>query len=603
MAGVNSAMLESAQRYIEVVHERGARNLELERVYRNIQKPGLFLLAYNELYAKHGATTTGTDPEDTIQAMSLNLVQEIVADLERGTYQWKPARRIYIAKPTGGLRPISIPCWKDKLLQGVLRLVFTAYYEPQFSVHSHGFRPNRGCHTALGEIARQWNGTVWFIEGDIQGCFDHIDHHLLLEIIGKQIKDERLVKLLRGMLEAGYLEDWVYQTNYSGTPQGGVLSPMLANIYLNELDRFVEQTLLPKYTVGEAKKRTPHPDYWKACHKARWAEHSGNLEEAQRQRAVMRSLPSFVADAGYRRLRYIRYADDFLLGFIGTKEEATAIKEQISAFLKSLCLNLSEKKTLITHAKTESAAFLGYEISIAVANSRHKDSRRSINGFPMLRIPQAVVREWRMKFMVNGKTVGRKELMNESDYDIVSAYAAEYNGVANYYEMAVNRPVLHDVKGHFTESLVKTLAEKHKCSISVVYAKYQRKPQGGLKHLAARIEREGRAPLVARFGELSLRYHRFARRLSDKKQTRYFRRNQQADRLLAEVCELCGKEGVPLQGHHVRKLSDLQKKYRNRKDPPAWVVKMSEIHRKTLFLCPKCHSAIHTGKYDGKKVE
>ena len=598
----HSEMLDSAQKYIEIVHERGKRNLELERVYRNIRQPGLFLLAYNELYAKHGATTEGTDPEDSIQKMSLELVEGIIRDLEQGTYKWKPSRRVYVEKPNGGLRPISIPCWKDKLLQGALRLVLNAYYEPQFSESSCGFRPNRGCHTALGKIVGSWWGTVWFIEGDIKGCFDNIDHERLLAIIGRKIRDERLMKLLKEMLEAGYMEDWVYKGSYSGTPQGGVVSPILANIFLNELDSFIEESLIPKYTRGDAKKRTPNPAYGEAYGARQRAERRHDPKEAKKQRAIMQSLPTFVADEGYRRLRYVRYADDFLLGLIGTKEEASEIKEAVRQFLASLGLTLSEQKTFITHAKTEKARFLGYEVGIAVANSRHTKGRRSINGVPMLRVPQDVLRKWKNKYVKEGKTVGRTELLRESDFEIVRTYAAEYNGVVNYYEMAVNRSVFHEVKGHLTESLVKTLAEKHKSHISAIYRKYQRKQEGGLKHIEVYLEREGKDPLVTRFGEISLKYHRIARHLNDKKQEHYFNRNQQSDRLLAEVCELCGKSG-PLQGHHLRKLSDLVKRYQGRKQPPAWVVKMSELQRKTLFLCPTCHHDVQMGNWDGRKVE
>jgi len=602
MDRVHSEMLDSAQKYIEIVHERGKKGLELERVYRNIRQPGLFLLAYNELYAKHGATTEGVDPEDSIQKMSLELVEGIIRDLEQGTYHWKPSRRVYIEKPNGGLRPISVPCWKDKLLQGVLRLVLNAYYEPQFSDCSHGFRPNRGCHTALGDIVKRWWGTVWFIEGDIKGCFDNIDHDKLLAIIGRRIKDERLMKLLKEMLEAGYMEDWVYKQSYSGTPQGGVVSPILANIFMNELDSFIEETLIPKYTKGDAKKRTPNPAYWEAYNASKRARTKGDPKEAKRQQAIMRSLPTFIADEGYRRLRYVRYADDFLLGLIGSKEAALAIKAEVKQFLAGLGLALSDQKTLITHAKTEKARFLGYEAGVAVANSRRTNKRRSINGVPMLRVPQDVVRKWRSKYTKNGKTVGRTELLRESDYEIVTTYAAEYNGVVNYYEMAVNRSVFHEVKGHFTESLVKTLAEKHKDHVSAIYRKYQREQEDGPNYIEVRLEREGKEPLVARFGEISLKYHRIAKHLNDKKQEHYFHRNQQSDRLLAEVCELCGKSG-PLQGHHVRKLSDLIKRYRRRKQPPHWVVKMSEIKRKTLFLCPTCHHDVQQGKWDGQKVE
>jgi hypothetical protein len=313
-------------------------------------------------------------------------------------------------------------------------------------------------------------------------------------------------------------------------------------------------------------------------------------------------MPSFIAEVGFRRLRYVRYADDFLLGLIGTKEEALVIKEKVREFLADLGLTLSETKTLITHAKTERARFLGYEVRIAVSNTRRTNKRRSINGVPMLHVPQDVLRKWRTKYMKEGKTADRAELLAESDFDIVRTYAAEYNGVINYYEMAVNRAVFHDVKGHFSESLVRTLAAKHKTHIRAIYRKYQRQQEDGPNYFEVCLVRKDKPPLVARFGEISLKYHRIAEHLNDRKQEQYFSRNQQSERLLAEVCELCGRRG-PLQGHHVRKLSDLARRYRGRKQPPAWVVRMVAIRRKTLFLCPTCHQEVHSGRWDGKKVE
>ena len=214
--------MQSAQTYLEVVRSRGERRLELRRVYRNLKNRELFLLAYAKLYANDGALTPGAELKDTVDAMSLKRIDDMITALDTGTYQWKPTRRIYIPKKNGQ-RPLGIPSWSDKLLQEVLRMVLTAYYEPQFSLASHGFRPGHGCHTALQSILSGWKGTKWFIEGDIKGCFDHINHDKLLEIMGRNIKDERLIKLLRGMLDAGYLEDWVYKHTYSGVPQGGVV--------------------------------------------------------------------------------------------------------------------------------------------------------------------------------------------------------------------------------------------------------------------------------------------------------------------------------------------------------------------------------------------
>jgi RNA-directed DNA polymerase len=183
-------------------------------------------MAYRKLYANKGATMKGTVETDTVDGMSFMRIDDILDKLENGTYTWRPVRRIYIPKAMGKIRPLGIPCWSDKLVQEVLKMVMEAYYEPIFRESSHGVRPNRGCHTALSTICNHWRGTKWFIEGDIKGCFDQIDHEILLPLIGKRIEDARFLKLLRAMLKAGYMEDWKWKHTYSGTPQGGILSPL-----------------------------------------------------------------------------------------------------------------------------------------------------------------------------------------------------------------------------------------------------------------------------------------------------------------------------------------------------------------------------------------
>jgi retron-type reverse transcriptase len=216
----------NAQKYLELVRERGKARKDLKRVYRGIRNRELFLISYANRYSNKGALTPGTDPQDTVDEMSLKRIDAILKRLGEGTYRWKPVRRTYIEKRhSTKLRPVGMPSWNDKLVQDVIKMVLEAYYEPQFRDSSHGFRPGRGCHTALADVYYTWKGIKWFIEGDIKGCFDSIDDEKLLEIIGKQVKDERLLKLVRDMLHAGYVEDWTYHKTYSGTPQGGILTP------------------------------------------------------------------------------------------------------------------------------------------------------------------------------------------------------------------------------------------------------------------------------------------------------------------------------------------------------------------------------------------
>jgi group II intron reverse transcriptase/maturase len=203
--------------------------------------------------------TEGTMGE-TVEGMSLDKIETIIEALRDGTFQWKPVRRVYIPKKSGKMRPLGIPEWSDKLVQEVIRMLLNAYFEPQFSDHSHGFRPECGCHTALREV-KKWVGTAWFIEGDISQCFDKLDHDLLLSILKEYIHDEPFINLLSELLKAGYLEEWKFHATLSGMPQGGMVSPLLANIYLDRLDKYVENELIPAYTRGE--KRGRNPEYQK----------------------------------------------------------------------------------------------------------------------------------------------------------------------------------------------------------------------------------------------------------------------------------------------------------------------------------------------------
>jgi group II intron reverse transcriptase/maturase len=248
--------MRDAKTVLEIVHERGKRGLPLEDVYRMLYNPHLYMLAYGRLYRNKGAMTPGMTAE-TVDGMTLEKIRLIIESIRHEQYRWTPVKRVYIPKKNGKKRPLGMPTWSDKLVQEVMRLILEAYYEPQFSNHSHGFRPNRGCHTALTAIERPWTGTVWFIEGDIKGCFDNIDHEVLLTIIAEKIHDNRFLRLLSYMFKAGYEEKWTYHATYSGTPQGGVISPILSNIYLDGLDKFVETELLPTYNKGRRRRENP----------------------------------------------------------------------------------------------------------------------------------------------------------------------------------------------------------------------------------------------------------------------------------------------------------------------------------------------------------
>jgi group II intron reverse transcriptase/maturase len=589
--------MRNAETVLSIIRGRGRRGLPLTDLYRQLYNPALYLRAYGRIYRNHGAMTAGTTAE-TADAMSQEKIKTIIETLRYERYRWTPVRRLYIPKKNGKSRPLGIPTWSDKLLQEVMRSLLEAYYEPQFSIHSHGFRPQRGCHTALNHIQKGWTGTRWFIEGDIKGCFDNIDHQVLMAILRENIHDNRFLRLMEGLLKAGYCEQWKYHTTLNGTPQGGIISPLLANIYLDKLDKFVEKALLPKYRRG--KSRRLNRDYQLLLHRRKRRRLSGKRDEAKailKQMRRMTSVDPF--DPNFRRLRYCRYADDFLLGFDGPKAEAEQIKTELKTFLtEELRLELSEEKTLITHARTESCLFLGYEINAMWNSSRIRNKRRSLAGAIGIRIPAAFIEEKCRRFMRRGKVMHRCELTRDSDYDILVRYQQEYRGYVEYYAIANNLSWMNRLHWVMRDSLLKTLAHKHKSTkrrITRQYSDAVKRPAGPRKCLQVIIPREGKMPLIARFGGLTLRKRKEAilKEPTDTGAHNRLATTELVQRLLADQCEVCGS-GQRVEVHHVRKLSDL--KMKGRKEKPLYIQIMAARRRKTLVLCRPCHDDLHAGR-------
>ena len=437
------------------------------------------------------------------------------------------------------------------------------------------------------------------------GVFDNIDHKVLMDILSRDIHDGRLLNLIRMALEAGYLEHWVYHKTYSGAPQGGVLSPLLANIYLNELDAFVEDELIPQYTRGQ--KRARNPAYQRVSSRIKLARRRGDHEAVQALQKQQRQLPSGDPhDPHFRRLKYVRYADDFILGFIGPKSEAKAIKAAISEFLcNRLHLEMSETKTLITHARTQHAHFLGYAISIyQVDDALSRGGRtgakgRRINGKIRLGVPYGLTTRLVKPYQRNRKVVGEPGLLMFSDAHIINVYQTRFRGLAEYYKYAVDRSTLGRLQYVMEVALTKMLAEKYRTSVRRIYRKYRgtrtvddwtyktlevEVPTPNGKHLfywgaiPLRVVKPGSEPV-------------YDTRPNERK-------SERADlirRLQADRCELCGSQ-EKCEVHHVRKLSDLKKRWAGRREKPKWVKQMIAIQRKTLVVCYKCHKDIHAGK-------
>ena len=574
------------------------------RLFRYMLRPDMYFTAYQKLYANKGAATKGVN-EDTADGFSEDYVQQLIERLKDETYRPHPVRRTYIAKQNGKKRPLGIPTFTDKLVQEVLRMILESVYEPLFSRNSHGFRPNKSCHTALQQVKKDFTGVRWFIEGDIKGCFDNIDHTVLVGLIGRKIKDARLLKLVHAFLKAGYLEDWKYHRTYSGTPQGGIVSPILANIYLHELDQFVEQ-LKVKFDV-HTPRGTFRPEYTRILNRrTRLSKKIQTLEGEERQTAIelykKETAQMFKVPAKRctdKRIKYVRYADDFLIGVNGDRQDCEWIKTQLTEFIGSaLKMELSAEKTLITHSNTP-ARFLGYDIRVRrdqqVKDNGRGDKQRTLNGKVELNIPLAdkIERFLFDKGIVtqredNGKMESwkRPALLNLTDLEIVGTYNAELRGICNYYSLASNFNQL-TYFGYLMEySCLKTLANKYRSKISKVRKMFKDgsgdwgipyETQKGKKRMYFVKVRDCKATVCKDM------IFQIAR--NNTNHTTTFE-----SRLKAKVCEVCGcTDSEKYVIHHVNKVKNL-------KGVQKWEEIMIAKRHKTMAVCHSCHMAIHHGE-------
>jgi len=560
------------------IHSRQP-NYKFERLYRLLFNEQMYYAAYQRIYAKEGNMTKGAD-NATIDHMSISRIEKLIISLKDESYQPIPSRRVYIPKKNGKKRPLGIPTFNDKLLQEVVRMILEAIYEGSFDNNSHGFRPKRSCHTALQQIQKSFNGTRWFIEGDIKGFFDNINHNTLIDILRKRIDDERFLRLIRKFLNAGFIENWVFNKTYSGTPQGGIISPILANIYLDQLDTYMRE-YIQKFNKG--KERADNPERVKFEYgKSRAVLKLKAVTDREERKFIVKEIKHFDKerakipcgvdmDANFRRLKYVRYADDFLCAVIGTKKEAEAIKQDIKKFLaEKLSLELSDEKTLITHGR-KSAKFLGYEIYIrkSVLTKRNKAGRltRPFNNKVYLKMPTQVIRKKLLDYgaleikMHNGKEFykpkHRPYLINSDDLEILERYNAEIRGIYNFYSIANNCHSLHTFKYIMEYSMYKTYASKYRSSVVQICKKYKKDGVFTVSYKNRKGQTLKRQFYHAGFKRKKQEYGDCYDRLP----VQYFYHGTSLiDRLKANRCELCGKENVKLDMHHVRKLKDLQGK-------------------------------------------
>lgn len=600
--------MRSPERVLNSLNEHSKdSSYKFERLYRILFNEELFYVAYQKIASNGGSTTKGSDGR-SIDEMSLARIETLIASLKDESYQPHPSRRVHIPKKNGKTRPLGIPAFEDKLVQEVVRMILEAIYEGHFETTSHGFRPKRSCHTALLHIQKTFSGAKWFIEGDIKGFFDNIDHDVLVGILRERISDDRFIRLIRKFLKAGYVEDWTFHNTYSGMPQGGIVSPILANIYLDKLDKYVKE-YIRHFDMG-TKRRPGKESNDLANERKRTVRKLKKVKDGTEKAALVARLKAIEQeraafpsgdemDGSYRRLKYIRYADDFILGVIGSKEDALRIKEDIKSFLsESLALELSEEKTLITHTG-KSAKFLGYEITVTRNNHQRRDVqgrlRRTYGKRVRLNVSMATLRDKLLEYgameikLRNGKEIWkpkcRSGLIFNDDLEILDRYNRETVGFCNYYLIANNCVVLHNFRYIMEYSMYKTFAGKYRSTVRKINKKYRLN-----KLFTVKCEQKG------------VIKSRTFYKTSFKRRTTAFNgscdiepysiadvsRTNLTDRLKAEKCELCGATGKLIM-HHVRNLKDLKGK-------ESWKRLMSARKRKTIALCPSCHRLRHLGK-------
>jgi len=581
-----------------------------ERLYRNLYNPEFYMLAYKNIYVNKGSMTPGIDGT-TIDGMSEQRIERIIASLQNRSYQPNPARREYIAKKDSKKkRPLGIPSGNDKLVQEIVRMILESIYEPIFSETSHGFRPHKSCHTALLKIQNTFTGAKWFVEGDIKACFDSFDHHVLINILRRRINDEAFIALMWKFLRAGYMEQWEYHKTYSGTPQGSGVSPILANIYLHELDKYMEEYKnnfdSPKRTANPAHRnmagkihhiKRKNADVWDNLSVDEKKERAKALKQ---MRAEQRKLPARpVHEHSFKSLQYTRYADDFIIGVIGSRKDAERIKNDLAQFLKEkLGLTLSAEKTIITNTKKR-ARFLGYDITVSRSQDikRKKDGSRCrvYSGVVKLYVPH---KKWASKLQeykaisirkdaITGKehwkAMHRGKLINLTDIEILSKYNSEIRGFYNFYSIAYNASTINKFSSLMKYSMLKTFGAKYRSQVAKIKARYVKNGNFTVSYMTTKGAKEA-VYYNKGFRKQEKPLHGQVDMLETHK--KYDKPNSLATRIRAKVCELCEGRVEDVEIHQVKRLKDLT-------GQSEWEVNMRKRRRKTLAVCSQCHSVIH----------
>lgn len=545
-------------------------------LFKLLTNPEFLEMCYNKQRSHPGNMTRGIVP-DTLDGVSYEYFQSLSLALKQEAFNFKPGRRVYIPKASGERRPLTIAPPRDKIVQEGLRTLLEIVYEPEFGTLpvSHGFRPARGCHSALNRIHIHFASSVWMIEGDISKCFDTIDHQILMNLIETKVADRQFTKLIWKALRAGYMESDVYISDIVGSPQGSVVSPLLCNVYLHEMDKFIVGL---KRSFDKGDRPRLNSAYTALVSRAKRRRSSGNFEEYRRYLKLSRKLPSIDQyDPNYRKLQYVRYADDWVIGIRGTYAEAENIKTRISEFChKQLKLRLSEEKTKITNLKRDKVFFLGTEIYRSRHQKYHAFKKRLRRSTKRLRI-NAPLRHIRGKLkhagFIRGNLPHPKFVWMSLEHDkIIAMYNAVYRGFINYYSFSTNRSRLVSFVHFFLKfSCAKLLAAKFSTGVPKTFRRFGKDLAGPNDRGFAKAE----YGFLGRFSQKEVKTH-----------VPLFNTGGNLVSLEKAVCGNCGSS-YKVEMHHVRMLKDLNPKM-SRLDEL-----MVRRNRKQIPLCRVCHLAKH----------
>ena len=550
-------------------------------IYSLFYQSEFYIIAYNNIKSNDGAETTGSDGT-SLHGFSQTWIDNIIDSMRDESYQPNPSRTTYIPKQDGSgkMRKLAFPNGIDKLIQECVRIVLDCIYEPTFSNLSHGYRPNRSIHSAVAQV-ETWRSATWFIEGDISACFDEVDHRALESILRERINDERFIRLINKLLKAGYFNtDLEFHNSKAGVNQGSICSPILANIYLDKFDRFMED-IINRDTLGAYRKQ--NPKYAKVHHQLKKAKTSGDVIAINSLTKELKSISSIdLMDSNFRRVRYVRYADDFLVGIIGDKAFAKQIKQEIADFLKTkLKLRLSDNKTKITNARHDKAKFLGFRIT--------KD--KIYSSIKVLIDIDEIIRRLHLRGFCNkqGYPIGVTKVFNKPIHEIIKhgnnvlrGLLVNNQGCHNFWQAARIQYIVQF-------AIAKTIARKYRISMKEVFKIYGK--QLSVQYLNPKGQpNEISLALFRSFSRNKDFFKNWIIKLKEHVVITYDTRNP-----LKKPCYVCDSS-------QNRKMFHRRKKSLIKQPIPLIVTVMLKINRRQICLCDSCFSQVTNNELECNQI-